>query len=671
MAVLIVTNAQDSGKGSLRAAIKAADSGDTIKFDPSLSGETINIERNYSIEKDLTIDGSDAPGLTIDGDDDNILFTIKGEGRSFKVNDLTLNNGYHEYNGAAIRVMEPNSEIVVENTEFNNNTAGQGGAIWAKTNADVTVIDSQFYGNEATASDDAAAGAISVFDDSTLTVKGSEFKDNEGTSGGAIGTIFTELTVEDSVFENNTSKNWSGAVHADGASIPDDDRYYSGDKTPDSEGGEIIIRDSQFIDNQSGGHGGAVGIWGYDQDYVTVEGSDFIGNEVTVKEGGKSDGSAKGGALRISGEEVVIKDSNFVDNTSEDEGGAVWYQGESSVEIDNTTFSGNQAEEGGAIYNSQWSGPGTTIADSTFENNKTSEGGAIYKNKNTSMEITDSEFEGNGSEPIVGNTSNVEQEDSIPSVTPKSSSSALAADDMARSPTQSSPTQPEDSLVADLSFDNLRGTTATDASGSNNSATLVAGATTTKGFEGDALALNGEDQYAAIDDTKDINLGTQDERTISLWFRADDISDESQKQIIYEEGAGIRGLNAYVYDDQLYVGGWNEPTQESGWEGTWLSTDKISSNEWYHLAIVLDGDDSVSANSMTASLDGQVFGQGEGSQLWGHSGDIGIGSVNGGTKFHDGTEPSKGHGLTGAVDGVQIYNDALTSNQVQELVSGY
>ncbi|MEO1400227.1 MAG: LamG domain-containing protein, partial [Cyanobacteria bacterium J06635_1] len=549
-------------------------------------------------------------------------------------------------------------------------------AIWAKTNADVTVIDSQFYGNKATASDDAAAGAISVFDDSTLTVKGSEFKDNKGTSGGAIGTIFTELTIEDSVFENNTSKNWSGAVHADGASIPDDDRYYSGDKTPDSEGGEIIIRDSQFIDNQSGGHGGAVGIWGYDQDYVTVEGSDFIGNEVTVKEGGKSDGSANGGALRISGEEVFIKDSNFVDNTSEDQGGAVWYQGESSMEIDNTTFSGNQAEEGGAIYNSQWSGPGTTITDSTFEDNKASEGGAIYKNKNTPMTITDSEFEGNGSEPIGGNTDKIEQASveqvvSTNSATSKSSSATQTEADIGSSPTQSSLTQSEDSLVADLSFDNVEGTTATDVSGSNNSATLMAGAATTEGVEGDALALNGKDQYAAIDDTEDINLGTQDERTISLWFRADDVSDESQKQTIYEEGGGIRGLNAYVYDDQLYVGGWNEPTQESGWEGTWLSTDKISSNEWYHLAIVLDGDNSVSANSMTASLNGEVFGQGEGSQLWGHSGDIGIGSVNGGTKFHDGTEPSKGHGLTGAVDGVQIYNDALTSNQVQELASGY
>ena len=43
LSVLTVLNNADSGAGSLRAAIAAAQSGDTIVFDPSLAYETITL----------------------------------------------------------------------------------------------------------------------------------------------------------------------------------------------------------------------------------------------------------------------------------------------------------------------------------------------------------------------------------------------------------------------------------------------------------------------------------------------------------------------------------------------------------------------------------------------------------------------------------------------------
>src|SRR6516225_7876229 len=43
LSTLTVLNALDSGAGSLRDAIKAARSGDTILFDSSLSGQTITL----------------------------------------------------------------------------------------------------------------------------------------------------------------------------------------------------------------------------------------------------------------------------------------------------------------------------------------------------------------------------------------------------------------------------------------------------------------------------------------------------------------------------------------------------------------------------------------------------------------------------------------------------
>jgi hypothetical protein len=49
LSVLTVVNAADSGAGSLRAAIAAAQSGDTIAFDTSLAYETITLRGHWRI----------------------------------------------------------------------------------------------------------------------------------------------------------------------------------------------------------------------------------------------------------------------------------------------------------------------------------------------------------------------------------------------------------------------------------------------------------------------------------------------------------------------------------------------------------------------------------------------------------------------------------------------
>ena len=61
MATLLVTNLNDNGLGSLRAAIAQANSGDMIQFDSSLASQvtpTIKLTSGQiNINKNLTIDG--------------------------------------------------------------------------------------------------------------------------------------------------------------------------------------------------------------------------------------------------------------------------------------------------------------------------------------------------------------------------------------------------------------------------------------------------------------------------------------------------------------------------------------------------------------------------------------------------------------------------------------
>lgn len=213
-------------------------------------------------------------------------------------------------------------------------------------------------------------------------------------------------------------------------------------------------------------------------------------------------------------------------------------------------------------------------------------------------------------------------------------------------------------LVALLALDETSGTSAPDTSpfGVDNSGTLQNGPQWVPGVFGNAVQFDGIDDYISLSDSDDINLGTHAERTISLWFQVDDASINSRKQVLYEEGGNTRGLNIYVYDGSLYVGGWNDDANQSGWGGTWLATSQIQSGQWHQVTLMLDGTGSVEPGALRAYLDGELFGSGDGSQLWGHTSDIGIGAISDLTLFHDGTTPNSGHGLAGKIDNVEIYN---------------
>ena len=242
------------------------------------------------------------------------------------------------------------------------------------------------------------------------------------------------------------------------------------------------------------------------------------------------------------------------------------------------------------------------------------------------------------------------------------------------------PAGPTAELVAHWDFDEGAGLSAADIApfgGVSDLGMLAADAMfdPTVGFGG-AIRLDGVDDYTDVADSADINLQVTVERTISAWVYIDDATISSRKQVIFEDGGTNRGLNLYVHDGQLYAGGWNTPSSESGWTGTFIST-AISSGQWHHVALTLSGDTSVQSDALRGYLDGVEFGRGAGSQLWSRSGDIGIGRVDGiaqgsahTTKFHDGNATSNGHGLAGWIDELRVYNRQLTAAEISDLAGG-
>ncbi len=182
---------------------------------------------------------------------------------------------------------------------------------------------------------------------------------------------------------------------------------------------------------------------------------------------------------------------------------------------------------------------------------------------------------------------------------------------------------------------------------------------------GNALAFDGVDDRIDVPDSHLINKMTVNQRTIECWFKVVDKSINSRKQVIYEEGGRKKGLNIYIFDNSLYVGGFSQSNHSPNWTGTFLSTTAINSGQWHHVALVLDGNGTVLPDVFTAYLDGQLYGSGEGSRIKKHKDDIGIASVDGKTLFHDG-QSSNPNPFEGVIDELRIWNEVRTQVQLQQ-----
>src|SRR5215467_6682097 len=124
--IILVTNTNDSGPGSLRQALVDANDGDTINFDSSLNRQTITLTSGeLNVDKDVTINGPGAKNLAVDGNAQSRVFDVN-PGKTVTIDGLTVTNGYSPlasgggiYNNAAV--------LTVTNCTFSGNSANDGG----------------------------------------------------------------------------------------------------------------------------------------------------------------------------------------------------------------------------------------------------------------------------------------------------------------------------------------------------------------------------------------------------------------------------------------------------------------------------------------------------------------------------------------------------------------
>lgn len=403
---MLVTNINDSGPGSLRAVIAAATSGETVQFDPGLANQTIILtsgEIFVPVGKNLVIDGSAAPNLTISGNNSSRIFRF-GSNVSFPsshtLRNVILQNGFSGDRGGAVQT-EDLGNLTVDGVTFQNNVAVDGGAaIWTNgRSGGVTVINSRFINNQATAgNDERGSGGIAFIGfgpgGSELIVRDSRFIGNQGINGAAINVINGRMTIENSRFIAN---NTTAAVFDTGqerAFL----RGYGGALYVDRVNDSLTIRDSVFEGNQAEGEGGAAYLFADPGDTVLIERTVFRDNQVGALTGGGNAGN--GGAIahvRNSLNEagsLVITGSSFVNNIANNQGGGLWVNQTNST-VANSTFSGNRAPNnfGGAITTySPLAATNLTLVDNNAEFS-----GAIAQGSNNLVTVTNVLFVNNTS----------------------------------------------------------------------------------------------------------------------------------------------------------------------------------------------------------------------------------------------------------------------------------
>ena len=202
---IIVSNVADSGAGSLRAAMTAAESQtgpDEVRFEGTLTG-TIQLQSALpAITQSLTIEGPGADAVTVrrSSGGDYEVFLADNASRSLSISGLTISNGKGSFAGG----VSSRASLVLDGVAIvDNDRAGVFATQTQATIRNSTIADNTSSGSGAVLS----FGAAITIENSTITGNTSEF-------GAAVTTEGTSTIAASTIAGNtNSGSSASGAAN--------------------------------------------------------------------------------------------------------------------------------------------------------------------------------------------------------------------------------------------------------------------------------------------------------------------------------------------------------------------------------------------------------------------------------------------------------------------------
>jgi hypothetical protein len=321
-ATLTVTNLNDSGAGSLRAMIAAANNGDTINFANGLTGTITITSGELLINKALTIQGPGMNALTFTSTTSRIFHV--GTTGDLTLTDVAFRNiqltsqgnstiyglGVYNENQAKIRRMLASS----------NSTFGSTQVLLFSQLGSLHVSNSIFQVNQTTS-------IASYYDNTRLVVENTSFISN---SQGAIFANGGALEVRASIFRDNIAEQYIPGIYVRlGSALIENSQFIGNNRincntnllgygggaigiAPLDNGGRPpptgIITNSLFLNNQAKGYWcGSGAVYATN---TTVRHSTFVGNKNT----GWNGSNESCAALYAFGSANAVEYSTFTGN---------------------------------------------------------------------------------------------------------------------------------------------------------------------------------------------------------------------------------------------------------------------------------------------------------------------------------------------------------------------
>ena len=212
---VVVTNTNDDGAGSLRQAISSVLSGGTVTFSPLFnSPQTIVLESELSIQKNLSISGPGPNLLTLSGNNAVRVFNIGGSSPGFTVNisGLKITGGRAPNNdfGGGIEKnfgdLTLTNCIVTGNSVSGNGSFGNGGGI-DNFDGPLTITNCIISGNTANGS----GGGI-LNEAGPLTITNTTVSGNAARNGAGIRSNDAAVNITRSTFSSNTAILQGGGI---------------------------------------------------------------------------------------------------------------------------------------------------------------------------------------------------------------------------------------------------------------------------------------------------------------------------------------------------------------------------------------------------------------------------------------------------------------------------
>ena len=202
-----VTDAGDSGAGTLRDMLENVCSGGVIDFAPAVNTITLT-SGTLNVGKNFTIAGPGAAKLTIDGNSAARIFQVNNT-TSLVLKDLTLTKGAAIGGGALADNSATNTTI--SGCIFSSNESMGGGAILSQ--GTMTISNSTFNGNAASfAGNGGAIYAVS----GAMSINSSTFSGNSAALGAAIANSSATLSLINVTVSGNSASTLGGGIMAGG-----------------------------------------------------------------------------------------------------------------------------------------------------------------------------------------------------------------------------------------------------------------------------------------------------------------------------------------------------------------------------------------------------------------------------------------------------------------------